>query len=123
MHDDDAFAGEPFWDNAAPYTGPHGYAECKGEPVPGRVTAAIQFRMERSEQCIARGVMLMDDESVYTWTVRRERHADMNGRRRLATRTRRTFREAAAGLLEFERRYIDPDLYAHYADQVAKINF
>lgn len=123
MHDDDAFAGEPFWDDMGPYEGPNLYARGTGEYVPGRVTAAIQFRTERSQQCIARGVMLMDDESVYLWTVRRERHADVNGRRRLATRVRQSFREAAAGLLEFERSFIDPDLYAHYANQVAKIDF
>lgn len=123
MHNEDAFAGGPFWDGYGPYEGPHGYARGTGEYVPGRVTAAVQFRTERSVQCIAHGVMLMDDGSVYLWTVRREGHEDEDGRRRLASRSRQTFRQAAAGLLESERDYIDPDLYAHYAEQVSKIDF
>lgn len=123
MRDDDAFAGEPFWDAMGPHEGPNLYARGTGECVPGWAVVVIQFRTPRSERCIARGVMLMDDDSVYTWSVMRERFSDMNGRRRLASRSRQSFRETAAGLLKHEQEYMDPDLYAHYAKKIEKINF
>lgn len=94
-----------------------------GAEVTARVVRSVQFKTDRSSQCIARGVMETDDGSVYTFTVRREGHGDVGygNARRIATRMHGTFAATAVGLLEFERDYIDPDLIngpGGYAEQV-----
>lgn len=113
---------ERFWDDAAPYEGKNLYARGTGAYVSGGIAAAIQFKMREGDQCDARGVMLMTDGRVYTWTCRAERHADLNGRRRLATFMRSgTFADHARGLFEFERTRIDPELMDHYRAQLAAL--
>lgn len=117
----DAFGGvesEPFWDDAAPYEGPNLYARHEGQEVTGLRTQVIQFKMRPGDQCIARGVMLLSDDRVYIWSVRAEGHADMNGRRRLATLSRQSFADTARGLFKFERDRIEPDLLDHYQAQI-----
>ena len=96
-----------------------------GAEVSGRVATAIQFRLTESEQCIARGVMLMEDGTLYTFTVRKPGRGDVITRRdgqevcRIATRMHHgTFAGLACGLLEFEREYLDADLFAFYSKQV-----
>lgn len=83
-----------------------------GAEVTARVVQSIQYRTERSTQCLARGVMATEDGKVYTFTVRREGHGDpgYGNARRIATLMNGTFADTARGLLEFERPYIDPDL-------------
>jgi hypothetical protein len=93
---------ERFWDQDA------------REFVSGHIVVRVSFAMDLSRQCAARGVMLTDDGTVYTWTIRRPGHEDMNGCRRIATRVRGTLRDNAFGLLEFERKYVEPGLYVRY---------
>lgn len=87
-----------------------------GAEVPGHVVHAVQFRLTRSTQCIARGVMQMDTGAIYTWTVRRPGQGDTisaPGREicRIATRMPYgKFADHARGLLDMERSWIDPDL-------------
>lgn len=113
-----AFEDGSFWDNAAPY-GPNGYARGEGREISGRLV--FGFVTDLSAQVLARGVMEGTDGAVYLWTVRRPGHEDLNGRTRLATRTHQTVREAAGGLLELERGFINPDAYAGYREQIARI--
>lgn len=87
------------------------YDRDRKREVEGRVEQTIQFKMKPGEQCTARGVMRMDDGTVYTWTIFTPRYRDVDtGRRRLATLSRQPFKETALGLLAFEEDQIEPDL-------------
>jgi hypothetical protein len=109
---------ERFWDEMAPY-GANGYSFGRGEWVDGSVSQSVQFKMRPGDQCIARGVMLMSDGRVYTWTVLAEGREHRPGApRRLASLSRQTFADAARGMLTFEWDLIDPDLIDGYQSQV-----
>lgn len=116
-----------FWDQMAPYgPAPLFYSYGRGEWVAGSVVQSVQFRMRAGDQALARGVMLMNDGRVYTWTVLREGREHTPGTpRRLATlnRTRggdsaATFAGIARELLTFERDRIEPELFDGYRVQV-----
>jgi hypothetical protein len=112
---------EAFWDQGAPY-GPNGYSFGRGERVEGKVSQSIQFRMRPGDQCLARGVMLMTDGRVYTWTVLREGRDRGDGRRRLATLVRTSFEETARGMFDIERDRIDPELIDCVGGYRAQVN-
>ena len=118
-----------WWDTAAPY-GPNGYQYGRGEDVTGhRGAREISFVLMRVDPiCIARGVAVMTDGRVYTFTVLKPGHAttrdhDGRPRPRLATLSRQTFHEAARGIVEWELagHRLTPESARAYGEQISAL--
>lgn len=67
----------------------------------------VELVLDKSTQCVSRGVVELENGEVRIFTLRRPHHADTNGNTRLiGDPLHQSFGVAVAGLVQMERDYI-----------------